>query len=373
MRIYHYSPFNANPFGHGGEKRTFQIKEFLFALGYDVQPLIVSLDKHPTRFKRLMNYLINYSLIRSLSFNINTLRKYRVISNRILLAKINVPKLEDQSVIVYEHHQSLNWFIPFILKKKGHCIISIPHNIETLVPEQKSQITDTPTPEGFAEEIMFFKVCDLVLTISKEEEWLLNLFGINAFYFPYFPSGLERPILENIARLRVNRAPNKNYLLIGTVGNPPTRLGLLELITFLNVAYTESYIFHIVGFGTDTLFREIKLPTRFIIYGSVDAEKLFSLYQIVDAAVINQKATTGSLTKIPELLAAGVPIIVNQHAARNYFNKEGLILFRDGEELIKILEQPILSNYSNLSESNLNFEPIIKRIRSTINTHFETN
>jgi hypothetical protein len=44
------------------------------------------------------------------------------------------------------------------------------------------------------------------------------------------------------------------------------------------------------------------------------------------------------LTKIPELLAAGVPVIINSHAARSHHNLPGILEFATFEQLGQQLE-----------------------------------
>ena len=75
----------------------------------------------------------------------------------------------------------------YMMKAAGAKIIAYPHNLESLVPTQVDLTTHKQSPYWLYEEVKRLKLCDEVYTISKEETWLLQLFGINAKYFPYYP------------------------------------------------------------------------------------------------------------------------------------------------------------------------------------------
>lgn len=337
MKVYRYSSFESNPYGHGGEKRTYQITELLKDLGISSEPLALGLFDRGTRLKRFIALFVNFKFIRSLKIPITSLQHYRILSSTIFSSRKQLKQLMHSSLILYEHAYHLNWFIPVLLKRQGHTIIAIPHNLETLVIGQSSKLSKLPAPIGFLEELLVLKTADLVLSISKEEEWLLNLLGVNTIYFPYAPGSLELIMLDEVKIARKNRKNNSSFLIMGTAGNPPTIEGMTDLLTMLNIDSTLNFTFHIAGFSTDKIFTEDEFPERFKFYGSVSNTKLYELYKEVDAAIINQKPSSGSLTKIPELLSAGVPVIVNTYAARNFYNVKGVTVFRSFNEFINIL------------------------------------
>lgn len=337
MKIYRYAPFKSDPLGHGGEKRAQQITELLDMMRINYEPLFLSSNYASSRIKRILTIPSSYKLIRFLNIPIKSLKQFWKLSNTIYFTKQQLKNIDSRSLIIYEHALALNWFIPIILKQQGHKIIAIPHNLETLVISQRSNLSYRPNPNGFFDEISVLKNSDIVLTISKEEEWLLNLFGINTTYFPFTPCIKEIESLKHICHIRKTRKSNKHILILGSYGNPPTRIGMIELLSNLNNAETLELIFNIAGFFTENISEEMKLPERFIIHGAVVVEKLYELYEDVDAVIIHQVPSTGSLTKIPELLKAGIPVIANNHAARNFFNIDGVTVYRSFNELNKIL------------------------------------
>ena len=101
--------------------------------------------------------------------------------------------------------------MPLLAKKYGKTIIAMPHNLESLVPEQISTISLKKTPLWFNEEIKYLSFCDLVFCISKEDTCLLNLFGISAFYLPYYPTKKAEGVLLKVREKRT-KENRKNEL-----------------------------------------------------------------------------------------------------------------------------------------------------------------
>jgi hypothetical protein len=54
--------------------------------------------------------------------------------------------------------------------------------------------------------------------------------------------------------------------------------------------------------------------------------------------IISQDYCTGALTKVPEILACGIPLILNQGAARSYRRFPGVEVFNSTSELQGHLE-----------------------------------
>ena len=133
----------------------------------------------------------------------------------------------------------------------------------------------------------------------------------------------------------------KEFLIFGTAGNPPTKLGMIELINELNISETKDYIFHIAGFGTNKIINTTSYKAKFIFHGEIKTQKLHEIYKSVAAVIINQKPSTGALIKIPELLIAGIPVISNNHAARNYYNYHGVYVYRSFDELHNLMNKII--------------------------------
>jgi hypothetical protein len=366
MKIYRYTFFRSNAFGHGGEKRTQQISEFLEKAGIQYTLLFPIVNSKKERLSRFLSLIGNFRFIRSLEIPLKSIKQYWLISSAVYFAKKEIKSINTESIIIYEHSFSLNWFVPILLNKRGHKIIAFPHNLETLVSGQKSKISDQLNPLGFFDEILVLKCAKLVLVISKEEEWLLNLFNINSVYYPYIPTIQEEQLLNEIRSLRDTHNKTNQYLILGSASNPPTRSGIIELLTNLRNDETGNLIFHIAGFLTENICEELELSERFIFHGSVNLSKLHELYKKVDGVILHQKPSSGSLTKIPELLLAGLPVIANNHAARNFYNQDGVFVYRTFDELKIILSDIDKLNKPIIFKDEMDIQRILLKIKEVI-------
>jgi glycosyltransferase involved in cell wall biosynthesis len=229
------------------------------------------------------------------------------------------------------------FFQPLVdrLKELGIPIIGLEQNIETIVPgqvEADHQIT------LLEKEIEYFKKCDIVITISHEDTVLLKNFGVNAVMYPYYPNRLLREPFDLIRKERIG-SEKKDYLLLGSAYNVPTGAGMYELAKkWASSTAPEGSVLYVAGYGTETLLSLISAPdTHVRILGAIGHDELVKLLTVVKACIIYQEDGTGALTKIMELLIAGVPVLANHHAARTYHNMPGIYEFDDFTSLERIL------------------------------------
>ena len=73
------------------------------------------------------------------------------------------------------------------------------------------------------------------------------------------------------------------------------------------------------------------------IHGRLEAAELCDLLASSEKAVVFQTRGSGALTRIPELLLAGLPVICNPHAARSAQHYDGVEIFDTDEELVSLL------------------------------------
>lgn len=216
------------------------------------------------------------------------------------------------------------YFSPLIkrLKKNNIPIIAISHNLETLSSEQVVQKKQRLL---FNLELDTLSYCDLVITISREENFLLNNLSIKSINFPYYPAD---EILKRMLNVRIRRldSTKRDVILIGTASNKPTKQGMIRVIN----AWKEYKLYKsgnnliVAGFGTDTL-KDIAIGKGIVFLGELSNEEVDQWLSTVRASLCYQEAGSGALTRIPEMLIAGVPVIANSHAARSYYNYRGLI------------------------------------------------
>lgn len=338
--IVRNSKFVSDPFGDGGSKRSTQIEELLKENGceYVNDPFalpkglpFVDLFKLSVRafdFIRKNVGWKNYSGIRS---------KIHAIKYFALRLPVIFDKYSGKDVtFIWENTASGNYGYPYLMKAAGAKVIAFPHNLESLVPTQSDIQTGKVAPNWLADEIERLKLCDKVFTISREECWLLRQHGIDAAYLPYYPPREAERFLLGIRAKRVVRKPNDRtkFLLLGSATNPPTRKGMQELLdetAKLNLCFDV----YVAGHQTESL----SVPSHLSIHplGTLGKEDLERLLVCVDAVLICQPPTSGALTRIPEMLVAGIPVFANFNAARSFHDTCDVTVYQTFDELFSCL------------------------------------
>jgi len=342
LKIVRHSIFPDNPWGDGGAKRTAQISGILKTHGVK-ETLFPPYPEIGRSGKK-----------KALIGGIKTIASFpdRPPVTRRLLSRFglefgyceNLFKGRKGQVFLWESTHLTHSNLFALGKKAGLKILAVPHNLESLVPEQKSFFSNKISPCWFNEELGILKQCDSVFTISREEQWLLRLNGIHAEYLPYYPpKEVENTFLKigekRCAKMRPQKS--KELLLMGSFGNPPSRLGMLELIHAYHDISNQStppFKLHIVGYGTEQLPKYIRLSKGIILHGGVELMVMEKLLLNVDAVIAHQPATSGCLTKIPEMLLAGVPVLLNTNSARSWYGAPGVFVYETFSELFDLLQ-----------------------------------
>lgn len=337
--IVRYTKFADNPHGDGGSKRSVQIKEF-----WCVQSDIQFVDEKFLPPKKYSKIDAIRWVIRAISFISQNVgwRQYSGLKEKfyaILTYALRLPAIYDKYVgkevtFLWENTNDVPSL--YLMKATGAKIIGYPHNLESVVPTQADPISHKKSPHWLYEEIERLKLCDEVYAISKEETWLLQLFGVNAKYYPYYPPKVVELELLEIKKKRFARIPNekKQYLILGSATNPPTRMGMQRLIDYFEQQKNVNYTIHVAGYNTETLSVG---GGAIVNHGTVSMEKLNELLITTDGIIIYQPTTSGALTRIVENRMAGIPIYANFGAARDFYNLSDVHVYNDIEELNNLL------------------------------------
>ncbi len=228
------------------------------------------------------------------------------------------------------------YFAPLFetLHQQGVPVISICHNIETLAP---TQVSDDPNRSLFLRELDLSARCASVITISREETVLLNNLGIETIFLPYYP---VQPVAERFLSVRQKREKKQRklfkksspkYLLLGNALNLETRNGMEKFIT--SWASQQMQNSHgklsVAGLKSEQHLQAVNAqhPGVIELLGTLSDNDLDQLLEDVTACICYQEAGGGALTRIVEMLVAGVPILANSHAARTYYQTNGLVEF----------------------------------------------
>lgn len=229
------------------------------------------------------------------------------------------------------------YFTPLLqrLKSEGMKIIGMCHNIESLSGEQVSEGLQIKLLD---QELDILSSCDRVVTISREETFLLQNLGIKTFFFPYFP---PKNIYDRMMKVRLERpfaVTGKDILMIGTAQNKATKQGMIQAIQNWQKEKLKETGFKLLlaGYGTESLAAYAKNGIRFL--GTLSDEDLDRLLLEVKACLCYQEQASGALTRIPEMLIAGIPVLANSLASRSFYNQEGVIEFPTFDHFIEALE-----------------------------------
>lgn len=321
MKVLYHSIYAPNPFGHGGEKRSCQLQEWHEQCGVELMPLQIK----PTTSLSLVALWHTFWLMlrvygcrgwKSLYVFMRHVKNTSLIYNQL----VEFFSQKEVDAFYWESTRDLWYILPYLANKFGKKIIAFPHNLEALVGGQQSTLFVWDAEQRFAREMAVLRACERVYAISNEETWLLQLMGVNAEALLY---QLPTAIKEQCQKVKERRVESSKdyYLMLGSAINPPTRIGMEEVLR----EWDSAKPLVVAGFGTEQLKQYESGEVQ--IVGGVNDEELLDLQLHCKALIVNQPATTGALTRIEEFLAAGIPIYANENSVRSYQNREGISIF----------------------------------------------
>lgn len=335
MNVHFYSPFYQAP-EHGGGHRYRQIVEILENGSLGVKPLGFRLG---SRLGDKLRGLWNLRKIPDLDLRRT---RHRLFAAGCFSAISQTLKtLPRHSTVALQLPDLVSLLTLVAAKEQGHRVVYFPDNIDSVCRRLVRPVSLIPRTHGYlTDELAWFAHADHVFTIAQEETWLLRNQGIPSSQVPYFPTEAMREDLLAVRRTRAGRSfCNRVHLMLGSAINPPTRAGMIAVLeAFARSPQPVPLV--IAGNGTEDLGREFRHPAvRF--EGKVTPERLRELLIEADAAIVHQDIGVGALTRIPELLMAGVPIIANEHAARSARHYEGVHLYREIKDAAEMLQHPL--------------------------------
>lgn len=322
---------NAN----GGRHRTQQVHELLRESGAAIQVLERAREGAALRkYLAGLSFMARRGLRHRLSWG-----ELRHHGSAALRFNGQLQKARDSRVLVWENTHRNNAALPTLAQAANLAVIAVPQNLEALW-ETRSERKLRSKTDAFADELAGLRQADAVFCISREEQWLLRNFGIAADFLPYFP---PHDVHRRMSAVRERRSSGVEnfFLILGSAGNPPTRAGMITLIQLLRALPDGVQIrLQIAGYGTESL-RDAVTGMQCHLHGGVDQTKLEELLATTRAALIHQNSATGALTRIPELIVAGIPVIANPTAARSATHYKGVHTYQTPESLLTLLRQPL--------------------------------
>ena len=341
--IIRYTKFANNPHGDGGSKRSLQVEEYWKQQGAE---FIDEKFLLPKKYTKLQAIQWCVRAIRFIAQHVgwNKFPRLKDKFNAVLTYALRLPAIYDKykgQDVVFLWENTNDVAALYLMKAAGAKVIGYPHNLESLVPTQIDALSHKKAPYWLYEEVERLKLCDEVYAISKEETWLLQLFGVNAMYYPYYPPKEVKRMLLDIKSKREayhqNTTQEKSYLILGSATNPPTRMGMQRLLDYFDNEKDRDYEIHVAGYNTESL--TLKDDSAIMNYGTVKTEELEELLISTDGIIIYQPTTSGALTRIVENRIAGIPIYANFGAARDFYNLPDVHVYESFEELEELLSE----------------------------------
>jgi hypothetical protein len=216
-------------------------------------------------------------------------------------------------------------------------IVASCQNLETLAP---NQVIKKRAFDFFLQELQLLSRCRLVITVSREEDVLLNNLGVPSLFIPYYPG---EPTLQRLLAVRTERGQKakQGFLAIGNAKNLQTREGLANLGRYWQGNHLDAVAGKLLlgGFKSDEFFSPGEFGDGVEFLGTLSNEALDHILSRVKACICYQESGSGALTRVGEMLIAGVPVLANAHAARSYYNMKGVIEFRELDQLREALKK----------------------------------
>lgn len=328
--ILRLTQFPPDPNGHGACRRTLQLQEMCVGAGFNV----VDISLSPSPVSRLARYLRStrwYGLgkrrISHLHYGPGLVGTYDYALRQAF------SQFEGARVVIWE--RTFDRLLPAIAREHGYRVIALPHNLETLC-SPKSEVKYGAPPE-FDDEVARLGEADACFTIAREEQWLLANLGVPSTYLPYFPPTEVAIPLRRIRAARSQVQPKRQVLVLGNALHPPTAEGMTHAIRELTSALPEGWRIIVAGFGSEGL-RETTRSSLVEIRGGISTAALEDLMKEASVLVANQTRGAGALTRIPEALMAGIPVLANAVAARSAHDLSGVYVYQNTAELGSLIK-----------------------------------
>ncbi|MEK6788303.1 MAG: hypothetical protein AABY68_05070 [Pseudomonadota bacterium] len=227
-------------------------------------------------------------------------------------------KLADmRNPIVYlEINNGISIALLILLKIFNIKYVCFPHNIEFLVPNNAPACFRSAKKSMHA-ELSGYHGALKIFAISRFDAAILSCRGLHASVFSYFPSKADIDIYSDVRTSKYQEGDVHEYLILGTSNYTPTFISIRDMLEVIRVSDGD-YRVSIVGFGTERF--SCYASDRIKILGAVSDNDLLDVVRRCTAMLINQKQTTGMLTRIIEMNLCGLPQLV----ISDYFQAEGL-------------------------------------------------
>ena len=330
--ILRWSRFKPDSNGTGPEKRTSQITELIASLGFELEEMhpAANFGKLRTRIAGLVARLQAGSHASVDGAGIG------LLGYRYLFYRNAISRHHGLRILIWE--TTYDTLLPKMARKAGYRILALPHNLESLVSEHVFSRPSYDPSVDLGSEVKRLKKSDAIFTISKEERWFLEARGLSVGYLPYFPDSILASECGYIRKLRIARTASDGsvpgpLLLLGAAYNPATLRGMQLQLSRLASLGASCPSVVVAGPETDSKLGSFS-SSRVNVLGRIPREHLVELLISCKAMLIHTAAGAGAVTRIPEALLSGVPVIANFNASRDQHGTRGIASYETEGEFL---------------------------------------
>ena len=337
--LLRWTRFASDPRGTGPEKRSAQIQTLCREFGFAVDNM-----QPPASLPRWRIW--SAGLVARMRFGSRAavdrpgpgLLGYRSAFYRSALARHRGAR-----VLLWE--TTYDNLLPVMAREAGFRVIALPHNLESLVSEAVFNDPGYDPTADLTAEVRRLALADAVFTIAKEERWFLEARGLAPGYLPYYP---DPALVSECTAIRQRRAAlacadgtvRGPLLILGSAFNPATSRGMEQQLEWLAAMPSAGTEIVVAGGQTDVVLASHARPGVELL-GRVTREKLTTLLEKCSALLIHTFGGAGAVTRIPEALLAGVPIIANFNAARDQFGTPGVHVYESATTFATLVRLPL--------------------------------
>ncbi len=331
--LLRWTQFGSNPHGHGAERRSAQVREIFENAGWDIHD--IKPDGRRPRFAYLRGLLARRRL------------PGRPLLNRGSPGLIGYyDAFYRRELSAFRGHRVALWECTYddlfaaIAHELGYRVIALPHNLETLGDAPEFARMRAPALKGLAAEVRRLARSDHRFMIAREEQWFLEAQGVACDFLPYRPAAAAA---ERLGALRAGRTATARgpVLVLGSALNPLTAEGMTLLAAQLARCAPAGMEIWIAGHNTERIRSALPDDPRLRFLGPLDTKALESTLARAGMIAVLQRGGAGALTRIPEALLAGLPVIGNPNALRSAWDLPGVHPFASDDELRAILARPL--------------------------------
>jgi glycosyltransferase involved in cell wall biosynthesis len=228
----------------------------------------------------------------------------------------------------------MRWSVPYFCRAHRLPWVAMPQNFEVFWKGEDIFLNRSYWA-GIRFESELLRMAAHVFTISHEEQFILANLKIRADCLPYYPPAEQVAWLDSIRREREATEREDFVVFIANFEGEASVHGLREFVAKFLPPVNSRPRLVLIGWRSEML--RLELGADVGVLGGVSREKLFELFVRAKAMVVHQSYGGGALTRIPEALIAGLPVIANTFAARSAMTYDGVYTYASHERLSELL------------------------------------